>query len=183
MTNSNFKSFKQIPNFLTSLRLLIIPLMILAFYIPGMLSNIITAFLFGLAAITDYFDGYFARKYKAESSFGQCFDNIADKALIVSLLFVLVSQKRADVLPCIAISLREIIVSGIREFLGNKQITLHVTLLAKWKTTLQLIAIGILIASKPNTMLANLGTIVLWFAAIITLVTMYDYIKNTVKHF
>jgi phosphatidylglycerophosphate synthase len=79
--------------------------------------------------------------------------------------------------------LREIIVSGIREFLGNKQITLHVTLLAKWKTTLQLIAIGILIASKPNTMLSNLGIIVLWFAAIITLITMYDYIKNTVKHF
>ena len=177
--------YKNLPNKLTTIRLWSIPIMVffILFFNQNLLSRFIATTIFIVVAFTDYFDGYFARKYKAESSFGQCFDNIADKALIVSLLFVLVSQKRADVLPCIAISLREIIVSGIREFLGNKQITLHVTLLAKWKTTLQLIAIGILIASKPNTMLANLGTIVLWFAAIITLVTMYDYIKNTVKHF
>ena len=176
--------YKNLPNKLTTIRLWSIPIMVffILFFNQNLLSRFIATTIFIVVAFTDYFDGYFARKYKAESSFGQCFDNIADKALIVSLLFVLVSQKRADVLPCIAISLREIIVSGIREFLGNKQITLHVTLLAKWKTTLQLIAIGILIASKPNTMLANLGTIVLWFAAIITLVTKYYYIKNKLKN-
>jgi CDP-diacylglycerol--glycerol-3-phosphate 3-phosphatidyltransferase len=179
------KFYKDLPNQLTTIRLWSIPFMVLfvLFFNEHLISRFIGTVLFIIVAFTDYFDGYFARKYGAESDFGKCFDNIADKAFIVSLLFVLVSQKRADVLPCIAIALREIVISGVREFLGNKQITLNVSILAKWKTTLQLIAIGILLASKPNTILANIGMSVLWFSAIITLITMRDYIKNVTKYF
>ncbi len=179
------KFYRNLPNNLTNIRLWSIPFIVLfvLFFYQHFLYRLIATILFVIIAFTDYFDGYFARKFRAESQFGKCFDNIADKALIVSLLFVLVSQKRADVLPCIAISLREIIISGVREFLGNKNITLHVSFLAKWKTTLQLIAIGILLFSAPNTSLFNLGICVLWFATVITLITMYNYIKQVSKHF
>jgi CDP-diacylglycerol--glycerol-3-phosphate 3-phosphatidyltransferase len=81
---------KQLPNFLTSLRIFIIPLLVLSFYIPGMLSNVITALLFGIAAITDYFDGYFARSMKAQSNFGKCLDPIADKLLVIVAIVMLI---------------------------------------------------------------------------------------------
>ena len=137
--------FKQLPNFLTALRLAIIPLLICSFYIPGMLSNIISAALFGVAAITDYFDGYFARSMKAQSNFGKCLDPIADKLLVIVAIVMLVRFNPTNnwiLYPGLIIICREVLVSGLREFLAEIRISVPVSKLAKYKTMVQMFAIG-----------------------------------------
>ncbi len=146
---------KQIPNFLTSFRLFVIPVLILSFYIPGMLANVTAAILFALAAITDYFDGYFARSLKAQSNFGKCLDPIADKLLVIVAIVMLVNFNNGDLwilIPGIVIICREVLVSGLREFLAELHVSVPVSKLAKYKTAVQMTAItGLLLGEKGSS--------------------------------
>jgi cardiolipin synthase len=145
---------KQIPNFLTSFRLLVIPVLILSFYIPGMVANVVAAVLFALAAITDYFDGYFARSLKAQSNFGKCLDPIADKLLVIVAIVMLINFNNGDywiLIPGLIIICREVLVSGLREFLAEIRVSVPVSKLAKYKTAVQMTAItGLLLGEKGS---------------------------------
>lgn len=157
---------KQLPNFLTTLRLFIIPLLIAAFYIPGMVSNVICATLFGIAAITDYFDGYFARSMKAQSNFGKCLDPIADKLLVIVAIVMLIRFNPNDkyiLFPGIIIICREVLVSGLREFLAEIHVSVPVSKLAKYKTGVQMFAIGGLLLGENGSSYA----LYYWFNGII----------------
>lgn len=146
---------KQIPNFLTSFRLVVIPVLILSFYIPGMVANVTAAILFALAAITDYFDGYFARALKAQSNFGKCLDPIADKLLVIVAIVMLVNFSGGDLwilIPGVIIICREVLVSGLREFLAELHVSVPVSKLAKYKTAVQMTAItGLLLGEKGSS--------------------------------
>ncbi len=146
---------KQIPNFLTSFRLLVIPVLMLSFYIPGMLANVVAAVLFAIAAITDYFDGYFARALKAQSNFGKCLDPIADKLLVIVAIVMLVNFNGRDLwilIPGMIIICREVLVSGLREFLAELHVSVPVSKLAKYKTAVQMTAItGLLLGEKGSS--------------------------------
>lgn len=146
---------KQLPNFLTSIRLLVIPILILAFYIPGMVSHIIAATLFALAAITDYFDGYFARSLKAQSNFGKCLDPIADKLIVIVAIVMLINFSKQNLwilIPGLIIICREVLVSGLREFLAELKVSVPVSKLAKYKTAVQMTAItGLLLGEKGSS--------------------------------
>tara|TARA_B110000438_G_scaffold277384_1_gene299969 strand:+ start:7161 stop:7658 length:498 start_codon:yes stop_codon:yes gene_type:complete len=144
--------------------------------------------LFTIACITDFFDGYLARRSNQVSSFGRFLDPIADKLLIAALLLMLVGFERMTVWTypaAVIILMRELSVSGLREFLAQAQVSVPVTSLAKWKTTLQMITLGFLIVGKdaPNWIPAQMiGEIGLWLAAVLTLITGYDYFKAGLKH-
>lgn len=147
-------SVKQIPNFLTSMRLAIIPLIVAGFYIPGMISNVVTATLFGIAAITDYFDGHLARRMKAQSNFGKCLDPIADKLLVIVAIVMLVRFNSSDpwiLFPGLIIICREVLVSGLREFLAEFHVSVPVSKLAKYKTAVQMFAIGGLLLGERGS--------------------------------
>ena len=145
---------KNIPNFLTSFRLAIIPVLILSFYIHGMIANIIAATLFAIAAITDYFDGYFARTLKAQSNFGKCLDPIADKLLVIVAIVMLINFSDRNLwilIPGLIIICREVLVSGLREFLAELRVSVPVSKLAKYKTMVQMVAItGLLLGEKGS---------------------------------
>ncbi len=150
----SLENLKKIPNFLTSMRLIIIPLMIFAFYIPGMLSNIVTASLFAIASITDYFDGYLARSMKAQSDFGRCLDPIADKLLVIVAIVMLIKFNPNNpwiLFPGLIIITREVLVSGLREYLAEINIKVPVSVLAKYKTAAQMFAIGGLLLGENGS--------------------------------
>lgn len=170
---------QNLPNYLTYFRIVVIPLLILAFYIEGGWTNILCAGLFLLASFTDWLDGYAARLWNVQSNIGKFLDPIADKLLVATALVLLVSTAQADVLPAIAIMCREILVSGLREFLAEIRVSVPVSRLAKWKTGVQMAAIFCLLYHGP---LAEIGQIMLWVAAILTLVTGYAYLKTGLKH-
>lgn len=198
---------KELPNLLTIFRIVLIPLIVISFYVPWKITNLIVAFLFLLASITDYFDGYFARLYKVQSNFGRCFDPIADKLLVSVSLLMLVSFSKSIfiLIPAIIIICREILVSGLREFLATLNIGVPVTRLAKWKTAFQMIAItALLLASKGsnytyetimeffevepllriffNGFIEKIGIIFLNVSAILTVITGYAYCKVGLKN-
>lgn len=185
---------KKLPNFLTYSRIAIIPLFIAVFYWGNEwetywgsphLSHWIAAGIFLYASITDYLDGYLAREWKATSNIGRFLDPIADKLLVATALLMLVKVGRADVLPAIAIVCREILVSGLREFLAELRISVPVSRLAKFKTAAQLIAILTLLlapALPEWTQAAWLGDKLLWVAAVLTFITGYAYFKTGAKH-
>ena len=144
----------KIPNILTIARIVLIPVLILSFYVPWKITNLIVAFWFMLASITDFFDGYLARLYKVQSKFGQCFDPIADKLIVIVALVMIIScnDNIFILIPSLIIMCREILVSGLREFLGSLNVGMPVTKLAKYKTAFQMFAItGLLLASKDST--------------------------------
>lgn len=176
---------KQIPNFLTILRVLLIPVIVVAFYLDGKISSILAATIFVFASITDYLDGLLARALKAQSRFGRILDPIADKLLVVATLVMLIHFNRAPVIPALLILLREILVSGLRENLSSLDISLPVTNLAKVKTAIQMIAIVVLIVGHlfyyPNFSIM-LGKALLWIAAALTLITGYAYCKAGMRH-
>ncbi len=184
---SNFeasKMLKTIPNYLTLLRIALIPVLIVAFYLDGKAAHWVTAIIFIFASITDYLDGLIARRYNAHSSFGKVFDPIADKLLVVSTLVMLVHFDRAHFIPCLLILLREITVSGLRESLAEFKVSIPVSNLAKAKTALQMVAIIILLLGEKVTLIPNLdliGKILIWSAAILTLVTGYVYLREGLK--
>ena len=198
---------KQLPNFLTSLRIFIIPLLVLSFYIPGMLSNVVTALLFGIAAITDYFDGYFARSMKAQSNFGKCLDPIADKLLVIVAIVMLIKFNPSNpwiLFPGLIIICREVLVSGLREYLAEVNIRVPVSTLAKYKTAVQMFGIGGLLLGDNGSayvlyqwiggyievdvkyllisVIGVLAKILFSFAAILTIITGYSYFRASFKN-
>lgn len=182
----------KLPNILTLSRVAIIPLLIGLFYIPGPLSDLLMACLFILACLTDFFDGYFARTLGQTSAFGRFLDPVADKLLITSTLFMLVGVHRIEgisLIPAVIILCREILVSGLREFLATLKIGLPVSQLAKWKTSIQMISlVGLLIGNSGYLSIfgisfGTLGLIFLWFAGFLTLITGYTYLKEGLRYF
>ena len=180
----------SLPNLLTYGRIVAVPLVVACLYKPGSDAMRWTAFaLYAAAAITDFFDGYLARAWSQQSSLGRMLDPIADKLLVAAVLFMLVNDRTivgVHVVAAIVILCREILVSGLREFLAELKVSLPVSRVAKWKTTTQLIALGFLICGQagdriiPDT--TEIGLTLLWIAAILTLYTGWDYLFTGIRH-
>jgi CDP-diacylglycerol--glycerol-3-phosphate 3-phosphatidyltransferase len=175
---------KSLPNQLTIMRIALIPILIFAFYLDGKISHWVTAIIFIFASITDFFDGLIARKFNAHSDFGKIFDPIADKLLVVSTLVMLLHFDKAHFLPCLLILLREITVSGLREYLAEFKVSIPVNSLGKVKTTIQMVAIITLLLGEKATGIPHLdqiGDALMWIAAALTLFTGYAYLKEGLK--
>lgn len=172
---------------LTMARILIIPAIIGTFYMGeenSVLASVLASALFALAGITDYFDGYLARAYGVQSKLGRFLDPIADKLLVASVILMLVHLKRADILPAIAIVCREILVSGLREYLAEVNVSVPVSGLAKFKTAGQMAAIFLILLapSVAEPLVGQIGQLLLWAAAVLTLITGYAYLRQGLKH-
>ena len=183
----------KIPNILTIGRIIIVPVFILSFYLPGALGDWMPFFIFVIASFTDFLDGLLARLYKEESKLGELLDPIADKIIVASALVLLVMDQiiiNYEVVAAIIILIREILISGLREFLAKVQITMPVTSLAKFKTFIQMFAIAILLTGESGNVLVNfgdysahsIGIVLLWLSAFLTLYTGYDYVKKGIDH-
>ena len=180
---------KQIPNYLTMFRIASVVVVYLSFYVAAPLGHWLAVVVFALGAITDFFDGYLARKFDAMSDFGRMFDPIADKLMVLICLVMLIS---ADVITlahlpaALIIIAREILVSGMREFLNGREVTLPVSALAKYKTSLQMVALGCLLAGPTGDALLpgllTLGLALLWLSALLTVITGYDYLRAGLRH-
>jgi cardiolipin synthase (CMP-forming) len=183
---------KNLPNYLTYLRIAVIPALTLVFFLKGNWGYWLAAGLFLFASVTDWLDGYMARIWEAQSEIGRFLDPIADKLLIATALMLLVGEGRVDyadgramMIPAIAIVCREILVSGLREFLACIHVSVPVSRLAKWKTGAQMTAIFLLLLGHggPDWLNAGwIGNILLWIAALLTLVTGYAYLRTGWKH-
>ncbi len=179
----------NLANGLTLSRVAVIPVLLGLLYVPGALWAWVAFALFALAAVTDWLDGYIARAWKQQSDFGRFLDPIADKLLVAAVLMVLVGQQRIDgiaVVAALIILCREILVSGLREFLAGARVSVPVSRLAKWKTAIQMVALAILIIGDhgPNWGVGTrqLGEVGLMAAALLTLVTGYDYLRSGLRH-
>ena len=184
----------SLPNLLTLSRILAVPILVFLLWRPAPVDYASTFVLYCLVGITDYFDGYVARSWGSISRLGQFLDPIADKIMVGAVLVMLISSRKENpvpeiaglhIIPALVILLREIIVSGLREFLAGLQVSVPVSALAKWKTTLQLVALGALIlgGALPHApWVHDVGLISLWAAAALTLVTGYDYLRIGIKH-
>ncbi|MEO1721395.1 MAG: CDP-diacylglycerol--glycerol-3-phosphate 3-phosphatidyltransferase [Pseudomonadota bacterium] len=180
----------NIPNILTMGRILAAPLLILLFLVfEERTAAPIALALFTIAALTDFIDGWVARRFDMSSPIGQMLDPIADKAMVLIALMLLLALHAGQglpwllALPVTAIVLREVLVSGLREYLGD--VKLPVTRLAKWKTTAQLVATGLLLAALPGAIgpaLHPAGLAVLWIAAGLTLISGWDYFRKGLGH-
>ena len=180
----------SLPNVLTYLRIMAVPaVMLCLLQIPGDLGRWLALFIYVLACITDWLDGFLARVWQQQSTLGRMLDPIADKLLVGATLLALTSDRTiggAALWAAAIILTREILVSGLREFLAELNVKIHVTQLAKWKTTLQMIALGVLIAGPAGDKVlahtSEIGLVLLWIAALLTLLTGYDYLKAAVRH-
>ena len=184
----------SLPNLLTLSRILAVPILVFLLWRPSPVDYAVTFVLYCVVGITDYLDGYLARAQGLTSRLGQFLDPIADKIMVAAVLMMLISSRKANPVPEIAglniiaaliILLREIIVSGLREYLAGLQVSVPVSALAKWKTTAQLISLGALIlggAVPKMPWIHNLGIGCLWVAAALTLVSGYDYLRTGLKH-
>ena len=183
----------QIPNILTIGRIIIVPIFVLTFFIPGFFGDLIPFFLFVFASFTDYLDGLLARLFKEESKLGELLDPIADKILVAAALILLVMNgtiKNYEVIAAIIILTREILISGLREFLAKGSITMQVTSLSKLKTFIQMLSIAILLTGESGNKVIyfqdynaqTIGIILLWFSAFLTLYTGYDYLRRGIDH-
>lgn len=178
---------RKLPNILTLSRIIIIPIIIISFYFPdNLFARRFATILFLLAGITDFLDGYLARMWHSQSNFGRFLDPIADKLLVGAIILMLVHFGRVDILPALAIICREILVSGLREFLAEIRISIPVSKLAKIKTTVQIAAISILLLGSKGSGITGfdtLGRVSLWIAAILTILTGYVYLQAGLRHF
>ena len=183
----------KIPNILTIGRIIIVPIFVLTFFIPGLFGDLIPFFLFALASFTDYLDGLLARMFKEESKLGELLDPIADKILVAAALILLVMNgtiKNYEVIAAIIILTREILISGLREFLARGSISMQVTSLSKLKTVIQMVSIAILLTGESGNKIINfqdynaqtIGIILLWLSAALTLFTGYDYMRKGIDH-
>ncbi len=183
----------KIPNILTIGRIIIVPIFVISFFLPGLFGDLIPFFLFVLASFTDYLDGLLARLFKEESKLGELLDPIADKILVSAALILLVMNetiKNYEVIAAIIILTREILISGLREFLAKLSITMPVTSLGKLKTFIQMLSISILLTGESGNKIINfqdynaqtVGIILLWFSAFLTLYTGYDYLAKGIDH-
>lgn len=177
-----------LPNLLTLSRIAAIPVVVALLYVPGALGAWAALALFTAAGVTDWLDGHIARSRSQQSDLGRFLDPIADKLLVSAILLVLVAEQRIDgwsVFSALIILCREILVSGLREYLAGLAVGVPVSRLAKWKTALQMAALGLLIigdAALPALGLRTLGEYGLAIAAFLTLVTGYDYLRAGLGH-
>ena len=184
----------SLPNLLTLSRILAVPILVFLLWRPSPVDYAVTFVLYCIVGVTDYLDGYLARAQGLTSRLGQFLDPIADKIMVAAVLMMLISSRKSNpipeiaglhIIPALVILLREIIVSGLREYLAPLNVSVPVSALAKWKTTLQLVALGALIlgGAVPNApWVHGVGLICLWFAAGLTLVTGYDYLRIGIRH-
>ena len=179
----------NLSNILTLCRILVIPIIVALIYLKSPFYGWLAFILFCLASITDYFDGYIARIRNEVSNLGTFLDPIADKLLVASVILILTSKEVIadwETIPALIILLREIAVSGLREYLAGIKVSVPVSKISKLKTSLQLIALAILILSESGISfipILFIGKIALWSAAILTLYTGYDYFRSGLKHF
>ena len=184
---------KKIPNLLTIGRIIIVPFFVLAFYLPGFYGDLTACVLFVIASFTDFLDGMLARMMGEESKLGELLDPIADKIIVATALILLVMSgtiRHYEVIAAIIILTREILISGLREFLARGQIKLPVTNLAKLKTFLQMVAIALLLTGETGNKILNfqdynaqtIGIILLWLSAFLTLYTGYEYLRRGIDH-
>ena len=183
----------KIPNILTIGRILIVPFFVLAFYLPGFYGDFTALILFIVASFTDFLDGMLARLLGEESKLGELLDPIADKIIVATALILLVMDgtiRHYEVIAAIIILTREILISGLREFLAKGKIKLPVSNLAKLKTVLQMISIALLLSGETGNKIINfqdynaqtIGIIFLWLSAALTLFTGYEYIRKGIDH-
>ncbi|MDB9811061.1 CDP-diacylglycerol--glycerol-3-phosphate 3-phosphatidyltransferase [Candidatus Pelagibacter sp.] len=184
---------KKIPNILTIGRIIIVPFFVLAFYLPGFYGDLTACVLFVIASFTDFLDGMLARMMGEESKLGELLDPIADKIIVATALILLVMSgtiRHYEVIAAIIILTREILISGLREFLAKGQVQLPVTNLAKLKTVIQMIAIALLLTGETGNKILNfqdynaktIGIILLWLSAFLTLYTGYVYLRKGIDH-
>ena len=183
----------KIPNILTIGRIIIVPFFVISFFLPGFYGEIIPFLLFILASFTDFLDGLLARLYKEESKLGELLDTIADKIIVSAALILLVMNgtiQNYEVIAAIIILTREILISGLREFLADVQVKIPVSSLAKGKTFIQMFSIAILLTGETGNKIINfeeynaqtVGIILLWLSAFLTLYTGYDYVRKGIEH-
>ena len=183
----------KIPNYLTIGRIIIVPIFVISFYLPGFYGDVIPFSLFIIASFTDFLDGLLARMFKEESKLGELLDPIADKIIVAAALILLVMNgtiKNYEVIAAIIILTREILISGLREFLAIGRIKLPVSTLAKYKTFLQMFSISILLTGETGNKIINfqdynaqtIGIILLWLSSFLTLYTGYEYLKKGIDH-
>jgi cardiolipin synthase (CMP-forming) len=195
-----------LPNALTILRILLVPVFAIAFVMPGDAARLIAFLVFATASVSDWLDGFAARKLKAGSDFGRMLDPIADKVLIAVALMMLVAEgtfRRVNpdtgdsvfsllrLVPALIILSREILVSGLREFLAGTRVSVPVTAIAKIKTGVQMVAIGVMILTPvaydffpgiPSVTYEAVGYVLLWAAAVLTVYTGYVYFRSGMRH-
>ena len=183
----------KIPNILTIGRIILVPVFVFAFFLPGIYGDLLPLFIFILASFTDFLDGLLARLFKEESKLGTMLDPIADKIIVATALVLLVMNetiRNYEVIAAIIILTREILISGLREFLANVKVSVPVSGLAKIKTFIQMLAIAILLTGESGNKIINfedynarsVGIILLWFSAFITLYTGYDYVRKGIDY-
>ena len=184
---------KKIPNILTIGRIILVPFFVMAFYLPGFYGDLTAFAIFVIASFTDFLDGMLARMMGEESKLGELLDPIADKIIVATALILLVMDdtiRHYEVIAAIIILTREILISGLREFLAKGQIKLPVSNLAKLKTFLQMLAISLLLSGETGNKILNfqdynaqtIGIILLWLSAFLTLFTGYEYLRKGIDH-
>lgn len=176
----------SLPNLLTISRIVVIPVIFLTVYIHSLWWGLFAAVLFIVASITDYFDGYLARARGEVSAFGRLLDPIADKLLVTSALVVLLAKPgmlvtKLSFIPIIVILCREILVSGLREFLMEVKVGMPVTRLAKWKTGFQMTALSMMLL-KGFWYWGGIGEVLLWIAGVLTFITGYQYFQKSLDY-
>ena len=183
----------SLPNLLTYARIIAVPLVVLCFFIEGKLQSSDFARwsalgIFVVASVTDFFDGYLARIWGQTSNIGRMLDPIADKLLVAGSILALASTRTDTtlfLLPALMILMREFLVAGLREFLADKTVIVPVSLMAKWKTAIQLVAIAILIGAPlaaNSVQIDTIGLALFWVSALMTVKTGYDYFKAAMPH-
>jgi cardiolipin synthase len=184
----------SLPNILTMARIAAIPVVVGCIYSQSIMDGPlwlrwVALAVFIAAAVTDFFDGYYARIWNQQSAFGRMLDPIADKLLVASCLLMLAADGIIHgwtLWAAIVILCREILVSGLREYLAALRVSVPVTRVAKWKTTAQLIAIGFLLAGEAGDQVlpftTQLGLLLLWISALVTIYTGYDYFRAGIHH-
>ena len=181
-----------LPNILTLSRVAVIPVFVTLFFLENTTGQWVACGVFSLASITDFFDGYFARARDQLSAFGRFLDPVADKLLVASALMMMVGFGQVaelTIIPAVIILCREIMVSGLREYLAGLSVGLPVSKLAKWKTTIQMVSIGILIlGNSAHPVISDaipvriIGETGLWVAAVITIITGFDYLRKGLRY-
>ena len=177
---------KNLPNVLTISRIVLLAPLLMMIYLPNDQLNLISVILFILIALTDFFDGFFARRQNVTSEFGKMLDPIADKLLVVGVLIVLMIKGTIEdlsILPALLIIFREIFISGLREFAANRnsQASIDVSQVGKLKTAIQMLSLLLILSSlvlKNLIILLNIGIIFLWISMLLSLISGYKYYKS-----
>jgi cardiolipin synthase len=179
----------SLPNILTYGRIAAIPAIVVLFFVWGDVGRWLSLLVFIAASVTDWLDGYLARAWQQQSALGRMLDPIADKLLVAVVLLLLVSDATIggwSLIAAIIILSREILVSGLREFLAEVRVRVPVSQLAKWKTSMQMVALGFLICGPAGDRIvpyvSYIGLLLLWVSALLTLYTGYDYLRAGLNH-